>query len=84
MRKKIHGDLNNLYIIFLEFNKIIEIHEVGPHKKGVMIAGYGKGETFLEGYTCQKILSFSFFQTLLFSFITMFLTKNLETLTTKH
>ena len=36
MRKKFHGDLNNINIIFLEFNKIIEIHEVGAHKKGLL------------------------------------------------
>ena len=77
MRKKFHGDLNNLNIIFLEFNKIIDMHEVGAHKKRVMIAGDRKGERLPGGYTCQIILSFPFFQTLHVSFVTMFLTKNI-------
>ena len=59
--EKNYGDLNNINIIFLEFNKIIEIHEVGAHKKGVMISGDGKGERLLGGYTCQIILIFPFF-----------------------
>ena len=65
MRKNVHDYLNNINIIFPEFNKIIETHEVGTHKKGVMVAGYGKGERLLGGYIGQIILSFTFFQTLL-------------------
>ena len=52
MRKKFYGTLNNVSIIFLEFNKIIELPEIGAHKKGVMISGYRKGERVLVGSTC--------------------------------
>jgi len=66
MRKKFYGILNNVSIIFLEFNKIIELPEIGTHKKGFMIAGDGKGERILVGSTCRIIFSFPFFQTLLY------------------
>ena len=52
MRKKFYGTLNNVSIIFLEFNKIIELPEIGAHKKGVMIARDGKGEKVPVGSIC--------------------------------
>lgn len=52
MMKKFHGTLNNVSAIFLEFNKIMEVPEIGAHKKWVMLVGDEKGERVLGGSTC--------------------------------